>query len=250
MAANNRLLYFADAFTTSKRTVHSSEMPSFLLDVNFLPMLWPFFLTASCLIEVLQKPKYYKSISFVMSDMNTVHYIQTKVVSLDEKTRMDSENNFKTSIVIYRDRMYDPNSVVYRDDKMSLENSFFFTASTKGKYYMLILVENPKHTQLGLEYKIFSGEANRPEIVSNNDVEVSKAEFRIRKLLDYVKTNIDVQRMDYDDDELYKKLYSGIIKKAIFVICFKIMATVFTLAYSSWKTRKFFSTQGMLDQKN
>jgi CRISPR/Cas system-associated exonuclease Cas4 (RecB family) len=210
-------------------------------------MLWLHLLSVSCLAEVLHSKTLYKSVSFVVSEANTVHYIQTKPEALG-KTPLQKETR-KTSIFIYKDRLYDNGAVIYKDEKYSEENTFFFTAHAQAKYYIVVLLENPGHVDVGLDYKIYSGEANRPVIISNNDVEVTKAENKIKKLLDYVKTNISLQNMDEDEDERYKKLYSDIVRRVFYVVLLKIVATTFTLCYTGWKTKKFFSTQGIAGQR-
>lgn len=216
-------------------------------------MFWLYLVPIACLSEVLQSKTQSKATAFVVSEANTVHYIQSKVMvdkGKDDDSEKSDEAVGKTVLHIYKDNINEHHALVYKDEKHSVENTFFFTTPTKGKYFIMLSLDDSERESFSFDYRIYSGEANRPAIVSNNDVEVSKAEFRIRKLLEYVKNNMDLQNMDYDDDAEYRKIYSHIAKKALFVVCFKIAATIITLAYSNWKTKKFFSSQGIVDQKN
>lgn len=219
-------------------------------------MFWLFFLAVSCLTEILERETRGRTVSFVVSEAKTVYFIQTKV-ERPKKTssgltvdNTESVHNVKTSIVIYRDVPFIESTIVHNDEKRSLENTFFFTTPYKGKYYVVLSLDKYIDTPLALNHKIYTGEANRPAIVSSNDVEVSKAEVRIRKLLDYVKTNITMQNMEYENEEVYRQLYADIFWKAIYVVLLKVTATLFTLGYSGWKTRQFFTTQGLTGQKN
>lgn len=205
-----------------------------------------FIIPTLCLTEMLSPSLMYVTSSFLVSDASTVHYIQTKVNQFDgNRIDKDSEAPTKTSIFIYKDRIYDSSNLVYKDEKTVRENTFFFTSSSQGKYFVVMQIDNPEKVSVGLDYIIYSGEANRPAIISNNDIEVSRAEGLIKNLLEYVKKNIAMQNLDMDGDQEYKEIYSGMFSKALFVVFAKIMAVVFTLTYSSWKTKKFFTSQGI-----
>lgn len=203
-------------------------------------------LGVSCLTEVLNRSNMYLSSAFVMSDQNTVHYIQSKVQKLNKgQIDPDAEVNTKSSIYIYKDRLYDSSNLIYKDEKTQKENTFFFTAPSQGKYFIVLQIDNPDNQEIGVETFIYSGEAKRPAIISNNDVEVSKAEGLIKNLLEYVKNTIAMQNMDYDDDQEYKEIYSGILKRAFLLIGLKMLTTFFTLFYSKTQTKKFFESQGL-----
>lgn len=184
-----------------------------------------------------------------MSEPNTVHYIQTEAIFDGVPETEEGIAPAKTVISIYKDapRDYAMGASVYSYEKSLFKNSFFFTASARGKYYVVVGTDNRTKHASGMKITTFSGESNRPVIVSTNDVEVSKAEFRIRKLLEYVKTNVGMQNLSYDEDAEYKRIYSDIIKKAILIVIFKILATVITLTYFSKKTKEYFSSQGIIE---
>lgn len=221
-----------------------------LLETKISPMFLFHLAPIMCLSEMLQPATDSKAVAFVVSEANTVHYIQSKAVMEKDPKKSLDEAVGRTVLHIYRDAIDEHHALVYKDEKHSAENTFFFTTPTKGKYFIVLSLEDSEYKTASFDYRIYSGEANRPAIVSNNDVEVSKAEFRIRKLLEYVRNNMDLQNMDYDDNAEYRKIYSYIAKKALFVVCFKIVATVVTLMYSNWKTKKFFSSQGVVGQND
>ncbi|KAI5168322.1 hypothetical protein PAEPH01_0035 [Pancytospora epiphaga] len=199
----------------------------------------------AALSQLLNRENSHKSVLFVVSERNTVHYIKTKNVRKENNDKAAG----KTLISIFRDRMDDSQRLVYMDDKSADENTFFFTTPMNGKYYIAVSLEGEEQKDAYLDVQIYSGEANRPSIVSTSDVEVSKAEYRIRKLLEYVKNNVDFQNMDHEEYSEYRKVFRDIGVVAILAVSFKIVATVITLMYSNKKIKQFFNTQGVVSQK-
>ena len=201
-----------------------------------------------CLTELLNEAT--PCVAFVQSESNTVHFIQTKVNMVDLHT-LDKydQKGAKTLLHIYRKDAGNQPITVYQDEKYARDNTFFFTAPVQGTYFVEINVQHAYDGFVGVEHNIYSGEANRPNIVSSGDVEVSKAEGIIKNLLEYVKNNISLQNMDLTDDSAYKKVYASIVSKAFLLVFLKIVATVFTLVYSSWKTKQFYTSQGLVNRK-
>lgn len=204
---------------------------------------------AFCLVEKLTPEEDYTFESYVVSDKNTVHFIQSE---LHERFRGSfhpvSDKAFSTEIKVFEGDSGNEVSVVHNDEKKSQVNTFFFTASNRDTYYIFLKVlvkDREVDKELGMNVKIFSGEANRPNIVSNNDVEVSRAENMVGKVLEFVKHNIFIQEMDEEGEQVYKKLYEEIMRKVVYVLILKISATVFTMYYSNRKTKSFYASQGL-----
>ncbi|KAI4290803.1 hypothetical protein PAPHI01_0077 [Pancytospora philotis] len=212
-------------------------------------MLLLLFAGVECLVEVLSRHALYRSNSFLLSEANTVHYIQSEALFESALEGQPEDVACVTAIHIYRENPNDRSlgALVYEDEKSNAKNTFFFTASLAGKYYVIITPKSKGRRPSGLKLSMFSGEANQPAIVSTNDVEVSKAEFRIRKLLEHVKTNVNMQNLDCEEDSEYRRIYYDIIRKAIFVVLCKIAATVLALTYFNRKTKNYFSSQGVID---
>ncbi|KAM0679456.1 hypothetical protein GINT2_002298 [Glugoides intestinalis] len=215
-----------------------------------------FFQLATCLVEKLTAENEYKSVSYVLSDANTVHFIQSEV-----KERIGNssflpvgDDMVLTRISVYKKdgELGNKHSLLYQDEKSSEKNTFFFTTPSRDIYYIVLEVifdSDDEKLNLGIDYKIYPGEANRPGIVSANDVEVSKAENLIENVLDFVRKNISIQNMDESDDHVYKKLYEEIMRKSVYVFILKILATGFTLYYANKKTKSFYANQGFIEPK-
>lgn len=207
-------------------------------------MLLTLFSLSSCLLEKV--PSSNSVSSYVMGDTNTVHLIQSQIKELVNSSfsPVDDESII-TRLTVYRGEL-NKHNVFYRDEKTSEENSFFFTTSSREPYHIVLdILNEDEDRHLGLDYKIFSGESNRPNIVSNNDVEVSKAENLVERVLEFVRKNITIQNMDEEDELVYKRLYEEIMRKAVYVLILKISATVFTMYYSNKKTKSFYASQGL-----
>lgn len=219
-------------------------------------MFFLFFQLATCLIEKLSVENEYKSVSYVISDANTVHFVQSEV-----KERIGNssflpvgDDMVLTRISVYKKdgEVGSKHALLYQDEKSSEKNTFFFTTPTRDIYYVvleLIFDSEDEKLNLGIDYKIYPGEANRPSIVSANDVEVSKAENLIENVLTFVKKNISMQSLDESDDNVYKKLYEEIMRKSVYVFLLKIIATGFTLYYANKKTKSFYASQGFIEPK-
>lgn len=203
-----------------------------------------FLSVANCLLEKV--PPSHSVSSYIMGDTNTVHFIKSQVMELVNSSFSPIEDeSVITRLIVYRGEP-SRNNVFYKDDKTSEENSFFFTTSSREPYHVVLeVLSDEEDRHLGIDYKIFSGEANRPNIVSNNDVEVSKAENLVERVLDFVRKNITIQSMDEEDEAVYKKLYEEIMRKALYVLILKISATIFTMYYSNKKTKSFYASQGL-----
>ena len=78
---------------------------------------------------------------------------------------------------------------------------------------------------------------------------MSRAELRIAKLLDFVKRNISMQNINQEDEESYRSIFATLVFKAYVFVVLKIVATVLALAYSGWKTKEFYRSQGIADVK-
>lgn len=204
------------------------------------------FSLVSSFVEKLTPESNYKKWCYILSDTNTVHFIQTNVVEFIGKSmRPLSDQSLQTRIKVYQN---DPNNekyLIYQDEKLAESNTYFFTTPGKDTYHILLEIlmdEDSPYINLGMETKIFSGEANRPGIVSTNDVEVSRAENLIERALAFVKQNIAIQGLDEEEGMVYKGLYETIMKKVVFVLVLKMVATIFLMYYSNKKTKSFYAS--------
>lgn len=206
----------------------------------FFNLLFP----VNCLLEKI--PSSNTISSYVMGDVNTVHLIQSQINELVNFSFSPVEDeSVTTRLTVYRGEP-SRNNLFYKDEKTSEQNSFFFTTASREPYHIILeIISDEEDRHLGMDYKIFSGEANRPTIVSNNDVEVSKAENLVERVLEFVKKNISVQSMDEEDEVIYKRLYEEVMRKAVYVLILKISATIFTMYYSNKKTKSFYASQGL-----
>jgi len=195
---------------------------------------------------------------------NTVFYIQSEIELKEngnKKLKENGKNNESISsydldisenssyqrksvaeFKIYKDKIFDENFLVYKDKTPNLKNTYFYTASEKGKYFFVFEILNPNKKMVLIENKITSGAPNNPNIVSENDIEVNKAENILSNLITYIKGNIDLPD---EEEEGEDEKYNYIVKKAVFIIFLKISATILTLALSSWLTKKFYSSQDL-----
>lgn len=209
---------------------------------------------ASCLIEELHPKNNYGVWSYVLSEANTVHFIQSEAKErIGNSFQTANDRSLYTRVKVYKGEPNNPKALLYQDEKSSEMNTFFFTTPERDSYYILLelVTEDEDNTKknLGLDVKVFSGEANRPGIVSTNDVEVSRAENLIERVLEFVKQNIAIQGMDEEDELVYKRLYEKIMKKVVYVLFLKIVATIFTMYYSNKKTKSFYASQGLGSDK-
>lgn len=204
---------------------------------------------ASCLIEQLSQSNEYKAVSYVVSEANTVHFIQSEV-------KEKSGNGFKplsdgvltTKISVYKGKLGDKRSLLHLDEKSSEQNTFFFTTPSRETYYIVLepaTNDELLKKSLGVDYRIYVGESNRPGIVSNNDVEVSRAESMIKRVLEFVQKNISVQSMGEDDENIYKGIYEDIMRKAFYFVVVRFLSTGFTMFYSNHKTKSFYASQNI-----
>lgn len=206
-------------------------------------------------LERLTPKNSFTASTYIVSDPNTVHFVQTELRELLGSSFSNHPPDYiKTTMTVYRG---DPNAggtLLYDDIKASDTNTFFFTTPFKDHYHIIFSATTedghpPAEHSLGIDTKIYSGEANRPGIVSNNDVEVSKAESLIERVLSFVKQNIKVQETEEEGVTKSKALYEGIMKKVLFVLLLKICATGLTMYYSSRKTKSFYASQGFVADK-
>lgn len=212
-------------------------------------MLISLFSLATCLVERLTAEDNNKTIAYVVSDINTVHFIQCEIRERAGNTFISLENDtVPTRLSVYKGESEDKKALLYRDEKSASANTFFFTTPEKGTYS--IILEAIQHDSdadriFGIDCKIFPGEANRPSIVSTNDVEVSKAEVMVENSIEFVRKNMNIQGMDEEDGQKYKQLYEQIMKMAVCFFVIKLLTTGFTLYYSNKMTKKFYASQGL-----
>lgn len=202
---------------------------------------------ASCLIEQLSPSNEYKAVSYVVSEANTVHFVQSEIKEKEgSDLRALGDGALTTQISVYKGSLGDKKSLLYLDEKSSEQNTFFFTTPCRDTYYIVLEPATRDETlkkTLGVDYRIYVGESNRPSIVSNNDVEVSRAESMIKRVLEFVQKNISVQSMGEDDESIYKGIYEDIMRKAFYFIVVRFLSTGFTMLYSNHKTKSFYASQ-------
>lgn len=227
-------------------------------------MFFIYFLSVFAMSETFRKANNFESTSIVDSPPNTVYYIQVKP-QLDKKLKMSMDSdeddmdpygekkgfgrfNNKyaiTKLFVYKNHYNQEPKLVFSDQKRFKETTFFFTAPSAGEYTITlqVIVPDPSIEELLVEYKIFNGAPNKPKIVSTNDVAVYGVETEIKDLYDKIKNNIDMQNMGEDDDDAYKQIYSEIVRAIGWFVFLKIVSSITSLAYSGWRTKKFFTTQ-------
>lgn len=216
-----------------------------------------FFLAfASCFLERMTSKTNFSVTNYIFSDQNTVHFIQTELKEFfGSSVTARPAQGFKTMITVYKGDPATGGSVFHNDVKSGETNSFFFTTPNRDQYFIVFsavtddLLEPEPSTSLGVDIKIYSGEANMPKIVSTNDVEVIKAENLIEKVLNFIKQNIRIQEIEEEDDASSRKIYERIMMKVLFVLLLKIAGTGLTMYYSSRKTKSFYASQGFVADK-
>lgn len=204
------------------------------------------FLTAiKCITEVLSIDNMFKTSAFVVCKKNTVLLIETKLnTSINSGNEEKALKNLKSIINISALKEDGTKTRYFVDSKKSLNNTFFFTTPVTDKFLIEISFgQRPMVDKIGFSWEIFVGKESVPDIISNNDVIVEKAELKIKKLVDYVKNNIMMLNIGSDNDLIFKTIHNKIIYKTIFIIIFKIVATFITLGFTSFKTKKFYSSQ-------
>jgi hypothetical protein len=212
-------------------------------------LIFSLLLFGSCLIEKLSSKQNFQSTSHFLCDENTIIYVQSE---LKEKigNQFDTleDGTLPTTIKVYYDNI-SKKSLVYQDTKTSSVNTFFFTTNKRGTYYIVLSPETNddlyKET-LGIESRVYIGESNRPVIVSGNDIEVSRAESAIKKILDFLESNLTLQNVEEKDEALYKDLYDSLMRKIFFFMIVRLASIVITIVSSSYKTKKFYASQGVL----
>lgn len=204
---------------------------------------------AGCLVEKLTHNKHYSAITYILGEPNTAHFVQTQLKDLTSSSfRTFGDDEAYTRMSVYKGMVESKETMLISDEKSGETNTFFFTTPSRDDYmivFELVQPEDLEEMQAGLDYKIFSGDANKPAIVSNNDVEVYKAENAIDRVFDFVKKNFIIQEMDEEQEQFYRTLYEEIIRKACYLIVLKIVATGVTLYYTSKKTKSFYAQQGL-----
>lgn len=206
-----------------------------------------------CLIEKFNSKHNYESISQILCEGNTVVFVQSEIKeNIGRSFESIEDGMLKTNIKVYRDQIMNKSNLVYSDTKSSRENSFFFTTTKRGSYYIVLKAETNEISlmeTLGIDLKIFMGEANRPSIVSGNDVEVYKAENMIKKIVEYVDNNIVLQSMEEDDELRYQSMYNSLIRRVFYFLVIRLASVVLTIFAANYSTRRFYSSQGILSPK-
>jgi hypothetical protein len=213
------------------------------------------------LSEIFLDGRERRSTSFIVAKKNTVYYIKTMVgnsgkISLketrDESSVYDNVGRgygIKTKLVIYKRGYREKDNVTVQDDvKTGLENTFFFTASEDGRFYISFSVEGMKTKNMELSCTIYNGEPGKPEITSNNDIEVTRAGSTVKRILDYIKMDMDMQTAEEDDDDRYQEDTKTISRKVLLIVILRMASAIIAMLYSGWKTKEFYSTQGAGDQ--
>ena len=228
-------LYYSYSYTLSLLLLSWS----LLKYSKFWPMFWLFSGLVAC-GEILSAKNNHRSVSFFSSEANTVHYI---ISSWDGKHGGVDPSTFKTKLEIFKNEPFSKNSKVYDEERKGLENTYFVTATTAGKYFVVFTVLDNSIKDVNLKLKIYSGAANRPHIVSTSDVEISRVERLMRDMLNRAKNDLVAELNRIQEADRANKLHVNIISKAVWIILFKMVATAATLFYSSWKTKQFYSSQ-------
>lgn len=204
---------------------------------------------ASCLVEKLTEQNKHRVVSYILGEPNTVHFVQTQLQDLTNKSfRLFGEDEAFTRMTVYRGELDNPKHLFNSDEKSGETNTFFFTTNSREDYFIVFELVQPEDLDgmhVGLDYKIFSGDANKPSIVSNNDVEVYRAEGAIDRVLEFVKKNFTIQEIDEEQEQFYRALYEEIIRKACYLIILKMISTGATLYYTNKKTKSFYAQQGL-----
>lgn len=213
------------------------------------------FLTlCSCLVEKVELGKNFKVSTFFTSEANTVHLIQTELRELLESNTLSKigDDEVTTSLSIFLIEENETRLLRMHDKKSKEQNNFFFTSPVRGEYMATLkVVQNESNNRpLGIEYKVFSGAANKPSIVSNNDVEVFKAENVIEKVTELVRKNTTIQEIDEEKENEYKQIFESIVQKVIFLAFLKIISTSYTLYFTNKKTQSFYTSQGLAVNDN
>lgn len=203
------------------------------------------------LIEVLDKKKNNSAINFVMSTVNTVHFMTAELYGLTNKGKWEKiEDRF----VEIEAQMWHNGKLEFRDklNIKSEKSQFFYTTPNKGLYHCVFSVTNmhllknkEKYVEYGMSTSVFSGEANLPVVRSTGEVEVDRAVTFFKQVLDYAKQNLTLQEVEFEDEENYKGIYDGILKVAAFMMILKLLSTVLTIYFSSLKTKQFFEAQNL-----
>ncbi|ORD94316.1 hypothetical protein ECANGB1_916 [Enterospora canceri] len=195
------------------------------------------------LIEVLEPTRNYRTASFIMAAKNTVQFMTASVYGLTKTSKWE---RIKSSDIQIKMEIMLGDKLMFRDRKTALETNYFYTTPVDGKYYVIFTLHGTRlkeYGKIGIDAKTFSGEESMPVIVSNGDVELTKAENFIKSVLEYAKKNLTLQDVDFEDDKHYKDIFDGILRTAVFLLVLKVIATLFTLFYSNWKTKQFFKTE-------
>ncbi|KAI5151183.1 hypothetical protein ENBRE01_1954 [Enteropsectra breve] len=208
------------------------------MNTNFLLLLAKIF----ALKEVVERARFNKAIYFVKSMDNTVHYLQSKIDVEDDHDRNSPE--LRSQITIYKNYLYEPSAIVYQDETKVMENTCFFTASTEGKYFIVVGTKGASGT-IRVDCKIYSGSHNKPQIISSSDVELQKAENRIRSILEEMKVMIDGYEADVTADERYRNLFTAIWIKAILVVVLRLVASLVSQKVSAKLMKRFFTTNNI-----
>lgn len=206
-----------------------------------------------CLIEQLSSSNDYKAVCYLISEANTVHFVQSEAREKDGGNfKQLGDGALTTRISVYKGKLGDKKSLLYMDEKSSEQNTFFFTTPSRETYYIVlepVTGDELLKKSLGFDYKIYVGESNRPSIVSSNDVEVSRAESMIKRVLEFVQKNISIQNMGEEDENVYRGIYEDIMKRAFYFIIVRFLSTGFTMFYSNYKTKSFYASQGIAPSK-
>jgi len=216
-------------------------------------MFFCLILLANCLIQKYSSADDFKSYNYIVSDINTVFYVRTKLMEKNNDVFTTvKEGDLSTSLKVYRADIAEENLVMH-DKKSDEENTFFFTTPAKNTYILVLQIDSRDgmilQNNIGIEANIYSGDTNRPSIVSNSDVELSRAEGWIKRMSDFIEKNILIQDMGDQDKNVFRDLYEQIMKKVIFFILIKFFLSGFTMYYSNYMTKCFYTSKGVISSK-
>jgi hypothetical protein len=120
------------------------------------------------------------------------------------------------------------------------KNSFFFTASASTYFLFQFSGSLPERDEYGLGVRIYEGKQNDPRIVSQADTQIKDLEAKISRAIGFTKQISDIQRMDMEDEEEYKTLFSNISSLIFYSILLKIFVFFTTFFYFNRKIREFY----------
>jgi hypothetical protein len=202
-----------------------------------------------CLVEKITPQNNHRAVTYILGESNTVHFVQTQIKDLSNNSfRTLGEDEAYVRISIFKNETDNKSNLLLSDEKTGETNTFFFTTPTRDDYFIVFELVHPDDLEgmnIGIDYRVYSGDAHKPSIVSNNDVEVYRAENAVDRVFEFVKKNFNIHEQDEEQENFYKALYEEIIKKACFFIMLKIISTGVALYYTNKKTKSFYAEQGL-----